>query len=179
MPSTTADHAAGQPADYPAGNPVETAAGQPADSAGLGDLMHAAFRGLRKRWMHQLAPFDLTPHQFRALNAVARNEADGVIPTDAGVRLKDLAERLRIAPRSATEVVDQLQEKGLLARAPDPSDRRATLLSLTGRGTQLREKVLADRRREADEYFSALTPQDRGQLQRILGLLASGAQQKR
>lgn len=36
------------------------------------------------------------------------------------IRLKDLAERLRIAPRSATEVVDQLEVKGLVRRDPDP-----------------------------------------------------------
>lgn len=163
-----------------------TAADSPAldaDSAGLGDLMHAAFRGLRRRWMHQLAPFDLTPHQFRALNAVARVDAAGGTQTAGddgcaesavpGVRLKDLAERLRIAPRSATEVVDQLQDKGLLTRTPDPSDRRATLLLLTAAGAKLRDKVLADRRREADEYFSGLSPQDRTDLQRILGQLAS------
>ena len=168
MPQISEDHAARHPA-------------LDADSAGLGDLMHAAFRGLRRRWMRQLAPFDLTPHQFRALNAVARVDAAGSAPASggggcaetgvAGVRLKDLAERLRIAPRSATEVVDQLQDKGLLTRTPDPSDRRATLLLLTADGAKLRDKVLADRRREADEYFSGLSPQDRTDLQRILGQL--------
>ncbi|MBP3036549.1 MarR family transcriptional regulator [Arthrobacter sp. zg-ZUI100] len=167
MPHISEDHAARHPA-------------LDADSAGLGDLMHAAFRGLRRRWMHQLAPFDLTPHQFRALNAVPRGDAGGSVQTAgvgcaetgaSGVRLKDLAERLRIAPRSATEVVDQLQDKGLLARTPDPSDRRATLLLLTADGAKLRDKVLADRRREADEYFSGLSPQDRTDLQRILGQL--------
>lgn len=131
--------------------------------------MHAAFRGLRRRWMHQLAPFELTPHQFRALNAVARAAELGV----PGVRLKDLADRLHIVPRSATEVVDQLQEKDLLKRTPDPSDRRATLITLTEAGTALRERIRSVRRREADEYFSELTPQDRSELQRILGLLAA------
>lgn len=149
-----------------------------ADSAGLGELMHAAFRGLRGRWMQQLAPFELTPHQFRALNAVARKAAaDGAgggaeAPTAHGVRLKDLADRLRIAPRSATEVVDQLEDKGLLARTSDPSDRRATLIALTEAGTELRERIRSVRRREADEYFSALSPEDRAELQRILAQLA-------
>ena len=139
------------------------------DSAALGDLMHAAFRGLRSRWMTQLAPFDLTPHQYRALNAVARNTDDG------GMRLKELAEQLRIAPRSATEVVDQLEDKGLLNRGPDPSDRRATLISLTAEGAAMRDVVRKDRAREADEYFAALSPGDRADLARILALLAKDA----
>ena len=158
-----------------------------ADPAALGELMHTAFRGLRKRWMQQLAPYDLTPHQFRAMSAVARAghghgthgvhagakdsaEAGG----EPGLRLKELAERLHIAPRSATEVVDQLTAKGLVERRVHPTDRRATLLSLTEAGEQLRETVLADRKREADEFFSVLEPGDRTELARILQELVGG-----
>ena len=147
-----------------------------ADPAALGEMMHAAFRGLRKRWMFQLAPFELTPHQFRALNAVGRAADSGHRSGDGsegqGMRLKELAERLHIAPRSATEVVDQLAGKGLVERTAHPADRRATLLSLTVAGGELRGKVLADRRREADEFFSVLQPRDRAELARILRELA-------
>lgn len=140
-----------------------------ANPAALGELMHAAFRGLRKRWMHQLAPYELTPHQFRALNGLGEKAN---VPGTQGVRLKDLAEWLHIAPRSATEVVDQLEDKGLVERTPDPSDRRAILIALTDAGTELRARVHGARRREADEYFSGLTPADRSELARILGQLA-------
>ena len=116
--------------------------------------------------MKQLAPFDLTPHQFRALNAVARSGDDG------GLRLKDLAEMLRIAPRSATEVVDQLEAKNLVQRGPDPSDRRATLITLTERGAGMRSEVREDRARQADEYFAVLSEEDRAGLERILTQLA-------
>ena len=147
----------------------------PADPAALGEMMHAAFRGLRKRWMLQLAPFELTPHQFRALNAVGRAGGSGQgggEGAEQGMRLKELAERLHIAPRSATEVVDLLAAKGLVERRAHPEDRRATLLALTAAGKELREKVLADRKREADEFFSVLEPGDRAELARILAELA-------
>ncbi|WP_342024967.1 MarR family transcriptional regulator [Arthrobacter citreus] len=147
-----------------------------ADPAALGDLMHAAFRGLRKRWMQQLAPYDLTPHQFRALSAVARAasgaDSQGTQGGEPGLRLKELAERLHIAPRSATEVIDHLAAKGLVERRAHPTDRRAALLVLTEAGERLRETVLADRKREADEFFSVLEPGDRAELARILGRLA-------
>ena len=139
---------------------------QSVDSATLGELMHAAFRALRGRWIKQLAPFDLTPHQFRALNAVARSGNDG------GLRLKDLADTLRIAPRSATEVVDQLEAKNLVQRGPDPSDRRATLITLTEQGATMRSEVREDRARQADEYFAVLSDEDRTELERILAKLA-------
>ncbi|WAP50707.1 MarR family transcriptional regulator [Arthrobacter sp. ATA002] len=168
-----------------------------ADPAALGELMHAAFRGLRKRWMQQLAPYGLTPHQFRALSAVARKAPGGNGPGDhagehggdpaaatgtgsePGLRLKELAERLRIAPRSATEVVDQLEGKGLVERRAHPTDRRAALLVLTGAGERLWKTVLADRKREADEFFSVLEPGDRAELARLLGQLAGNGHKPR
>src|ERR687894_1771262 len=75
-------------------------------------------RAQRRRWRDALAPWDLSPHQARALAVVCAGD---------GVRLSDLAESLRIAPRSATEVADGLQERGLVERGPDPGDRRAGL----------------------------------------------------
>lgn len=126
--------------------------------------------------MQQLAPFELTPHQFRAMSAVARAASgvngEGDSGGEAGLRLKELAERLQIAPRSATEVVDQLQEKGLVERIQDPVDRRATRISLSETGQELQARVRGARRREADEYFSGLSAEDRAQLARILGQLA-------
>ncbi|MEX5271284.1 MarR family winged helix-turn-helix transcriptional regulator [Kocuria sabuli] len=154
------------------------------DPTSLGDLLHGTFRRLRRRWALQLAPFGLTPHQFRALNALAghagpgphRPGGPGGCARDrgaAGLRVKELAEVLRIAPRSATEVVDLLQEKGLVERVADPTDRRATLVSVTPRGTALRGRIQEDQRRESDEYFSRLAPEDRVELERLLRLLAA------
>ncbi|MBP3042964.1 winged helix DNA-binding protein [Arthrobacter jiangjiafuii] len=86
---------------------------------------------------------------------------------------------LRIAPRSATEVVDQLQEKGLVERTPDPTDRRATQISLSDAGLTLLERIRSARRREADEYFSGLTAEACRELARILGQLAADGRKGR
>lgn len=148
----------------------------------LGELFHAAFRGLRRTWAEQLAPWDLTPHQWRALMTLMRGRrasgsgghgtgSDPACDVSGDVRLKDLAERLRIAPRSATEVVDQLEAKGLVRRDPDPTDRRATLIVATAAGQKLFVDVQAERRDKSSEYFARLGAQDRTDLARILGLL--------
>lgn len=138
------------------------------NSADLGELFHAAFRGLRRTWAEQLAPWELTPHQWRALMTLLRRGT----PEPEALRLKDLAERLRIAARSATEVVDQLEAKGLVRREPDPTDRRATLIAATDTGRQLYADVRAERRDKSNEYFAKLTDEDRAELARILGQLA-------
>ncbi|GER24251.1 MarR family transcriptional regulator [Zafaria cholistanensis] len=144
----------------------------------LGNLFHAAFRGLRRGWMEQLSPWGLTPHQWRALQAAGHHDTGlhDAGPHDAGnpgggLRLKELAERLRIAPRSATEVVDQLEAKGLVVRRPDPADRRATHVFLTPAGRRLHAEVSAARREQSERYFAALSPADRTELARLLGLL--------
>jgi DNA-binding MarR family transcriptional regulator len=153
----------------------------------LGNLFHAAFRGLRRGWMEQLSPWGLTPHQWRALQAAGHHDgelhgvelqagepgADGG-SSGGGLRLKELAERLRIAPRSATEVVDQLEAKGLVERRPDPADRRATRVFLTPTGRQLHAEVAAARREQSERYFAALSPADRAELARLLERLGTG-----
>lgn len=147
------------------------------DDPDLGDLFHAAFRGLRRRWTHELAPFELTPHQWRALNTLARScgpcppEGPGTSP-EGSLRLKELADLLRIVPRSATEVIDQLETKELVERSPDPLDRRAVLIRLTPDGQELRSRIQQSRREQSHEYFGRLDSGERMELARLLGVLA-------
>jgi DNA-binding MarR family transcriptional regulator len=82
-----------------------------------------------------------------------------------------LAERLRIVPRSATEVVDALETRGLVERRPDPHDRRATLVALTAEGDRVAESARAARADGAERFFGALSPADRADLARILKAL--------
>jgi DNA-binding MarR family transcriptional regulator len=132
------------------------------EAAELADLLIRAARTIRRRWREVLTPWDLSPHQARALTAVSAHE---------GLRLSDLAERLRIAPRSATEVVDGLQERGLVARSPDPSDRRAVLLRVTDQGRRIRAEIETARIADSAERFARLPVADRRDLARILRAL--------
>ena len=131
----------------------------PADS--LGEAFGAVARRLRVASMAALAQYDVTPSQVRAIRVLAIHDS-------GGVRSKDLAEHLRIAPRSATEVVDALEEKGLVTRSPDPGDRRATLVSLSDRGRALAEEVRRTRGVASEQLLERLTQTDREDLARIL-----------
>jgi DNA-binding MarR family transcriptional regulator len=84
------------------------------------------------------------------------------------MRLSDLSDHLRIAPRSATEVVDVLEERGLVERQPDPGDRRATMVALTEDGKQVGEAIRSARTSEAERFFGELSETDRAHLARIL-----------
>lgn len=134
----------------------------------------------------------LSPHQERALLAVARltrgpaeqdhggvdhvhdhrrGHDDHLQSHGAGVRVSRLAAHLGIAPRSATEVADALESAGLLARSPDPTDRRAVLLALTERGRHTVAAVRDRRRAAADQAVATLSPADRADLRRLLQTL--------
>ena len=67
-----------------------------------------------------------------------------------------LADHLRIAPRSATEVVDALEERGWVQRSPDPTDRRATTSTLTGAGRELVAAIDDVRRRASEGVLDVL-----------------------
>ena len=136
-------------------------ADSPADdgTAALGDLLMRAARTLRRRFGAVLAPWDLSPHQARALRVVSAGD---------GVRLSELAEALRIAPRSATEVADGLQERGLVERSADPTDRRAVVLTATAAGRQVQREVDDARAADSAELFARLSTADRAELARIL-----------
>jgi DNA-binding MarR family transcriptional regulator len=132
-------------------------------TAELGDLLMRAARTMRRRWRDLLAPWDLSPHQARALGAVVGRD---------GVRLTDLAEALHIAARSATEVADGLQERGLVERTADPGDRRAVILRPTDEGRRVRAEIDDARTADAAVLFARLPTADRTELARILQTLA-------
>jgi DNA-binding MarR family transcriptional regulator len=68
-------------------------------------------------------------------------------------------------------VLDHLQERGLISRRPDTSDRRVHLLSLTRAGDRLRRSVQAAIRASEEEVLAALPPADRDAFLRSLTTL--------
>ena len=68
-------------------------------------------------------------------------------------------------------VLDDLQERGLISRRPDTSDRRVHLLSLTAAGDRLRRSVQDAIRDTEEEVLAALPPADRGAFLRSLKAL--------
>jgi len=122
----------------------------------LGEAFWAVARQLREVSQETLAPWDISPSHLRALRVLRRH---GVM------RLSELSDRLHIAPRSTTEVIDALESRGLVQRRPDPGDRRATLVEVTGHGASVLDAI---RGTEAERVFGRLNRADRAHLARIL-----------
>jgi len=105
---------------------------------------------------------DVTPSQARALRHVMES---------GSMRPSVLAERLHIAARSATEVVDALEARGLVERGPDPDDRRATLVRPTEAARAELAEVDRVRREQSERFLAVLSEPDRRSLDRILRIL--------
>jgi len=92
---------------------------------------------IRRTSMASLAPLDLTPAQSRALRTISR--------ADTPIRMGELASTLGVVPRSATGLVDALQEAGLVERGADPGNRRSVLVTLTEAGRRMQREMAAAR----------------------------------
>ena len=56
---------------------------------------------------------------------------------------KELAERLHCNPSTVVDPTDRLEERGLVVRRPHPTDRRINVLTVTARGRQVRDQLIA------------------------------------
>ncbi|GAB3624262.1 MarR family transcriptional regulator [Mariniluteicoccus endophyticus] len=128
----------------------------------LGDLVRRLSSTLRRMTRATAEPHGLNPHQLRALRTVV--ELDSARPSD-------VAERLRIAPRSATDVIDGLVTRGLVERRPHPEDRRATLVDATAEGRRVLGEIEGEREAAMEAYFARLNATERTELARLLGRL--------
>lgn len=140
----------------------------------LGQLLPFIGRRLRHQRSQELEQFGLAPSQARAFAVITRFLDHGT-----ELRLSTLADRLRIAPRSATEVVDALQAKGLIERVSSPGDRRAVAVQVTPEGATLRDemRVVLDSARMArtDDLFAVLNTDERDTLTALLRRVAAAA----
>ena len=112
-------------------------------------------RRLRVERTGGLAGTGLSDTQLAALAALERH--DGMSPGE-------LAAHEKVQPPSMTRVIATLEERGLLLRAPHPTDRRQVTLSVTGEG----RSVVKESRRIRDAWLARrlkeLTPQERAAL---------------
>lgn len=89
------------------------------------DLIFAASRRFWKVAENALAKHDLGQAHYRALAAIRRTK---------GMSVSELQARLGVRKQSLARVLDELESKGLIARAAGSNDRRQRLLAMTEAG---------------------------------------------
>jgi DNA-binding MarR family transcriptional regulator len=89
---------------------------------------------------------ELTLAQWRALVVIGRTDE---------LRVGDIASAVGMSLPSTSRLVQRLERRQLVTTARDETDRRATLVSLTARGHELRERVVACRRELMEQALTA------------------------
>jgi DNA-binding MarR family transcriptional regulator len=84
-----------------------------------------------------------------------------------------LAKAIRADKTRIIGVLDELQQRGLIHREPDPADRRAHLVSLTPAGRTTRDNAQREIQEQEDRLLKHLTPADRQAFLRALQTLSA------
>jgi DNA-binding MarR family transcriptional regulator len=96
---------------------------------------------------------------------------------DRRLRMTALADYLGLEKSTMTGLVDRAQKRGLLERAPSPTDGRAVDVFLSPDGAELAERLYAEVGRSLSAMTNELIPADQRRLQalleRMLGLRES------
>ncbi|GAA4730101.1 MarR family transcriptional regulator [Modestobacter marinus] len=72
---------------------------------------------------------------------------------------RTLSDALGVSPRAVTGLVDGLVAGGFVTRQPHPTDRRASLVTLTAHGAQVATDLVQGRQQLADLLFADLPDQ--------------------
>jgi DNA-binding MarR family transcriptional regulator len=79
-----------------------------------------------------------------------------------------LSSSLMLSTGGTTARLDRLEENGLVAREPDPHDRRGVVVGLTARGRTLVDDAVAAGLARQQELLAHLSPRQQAQLNTLL-----------
>jgi DNA-binding MarR family transcriptional regulator len=118
----------------------------------LAATLHPLTRALIAAELPVLDRHEISMWGYTVLNALDGRPA----PTQAALAEAIGADKTRIIA-----TLDELQERGLIAREPDPADRRARLLSITEAGRRIRRAVRDEIQANENRVLSRLSAADR------------------
>ncbi|ACQ79982.1 transcriptional regulator, MarR family [Beutenbergia cavernae DSM 12333] len=88
-----------------------------------------------------------------------------------GSRLTDLARGANMTPQAMGELVDELEDLGYVERRPDPTDRRAKLITLTPRGSECIAAGISTIQGIEERITRVLGPRGHAELRRLISEL--------
>ena len=116
-----------------------------------GALLVIAARTGQELASRRLAPMGLSVRLCGVLNLLA----EGPISQQA------LGEQLGIDRTTIVELIDELEQQGVVVRRRNPSDRRSYALSLTPKGRTVQKRAARAFDGAAEEFLGALRPAER------------------
>ena len=85
-----------------------------------------------------------------------------------GMTQKELTARLGVQPGSASEVLNKLEQAGLISRTPSEADHRTTDIRLTPDGEALAKEASTKRAERHEQMFAVLCDEEKDTLLTLL-----------
>lgn len=108
------------------------------------------------------AQFDTTLPRFDVMAALARRPE--------GMMMGELSRWLLVSNGNVTGIVDRLVADGMVARAAQEKDRRASIVRLTDRGRKTFEVMATAHAGWIDELLGGFTPSEAGELAEVFAV---------
>jgi DNA-binding MarR family transcriptional regulator len=125
-------------------------------------LLRKVCFGIKKRGRGILEDYKITPPQFDALQYLIHNE---------GLTISDLSLKLFQAPSTITDLVDRMENSGLVERIRDAKDRRVVRVNVLQKGYDIIDKVLDERCEFVNEALKSVDSDDRIEFIKYLDVL--------
>jgi DNA-binding MarR family transcriptional regulator len=109
---------------------------------------------VQRRIMSQMSmhkEIGLTMPQFRLLHMISQEKQ---------ARVVHLADKLEVKSSAVTVMLDRLELLELIARVPDENDRRAVIVTITGKGQEVLEEAERQSMQLLEEHLSILKPEE-------------------
>lgn len=121
----------------------------------------------RHKWAAQCQAYGLSMLHFQVLAIL---DADGPTP------MSRLAEQLDVGLSNATGIVGRLEERGVVVRVHDETDRRMVLAQLTSEGVEMLHQVEQTRLGHMRQLVEMMSPSEQRTVLDALRLLGAAHQ---
>lgn len=116
-----------------------------------------------------LSSVDVSIRQHQTMSLVCRLTEE----KPNGVPLKELAESMKLAPATVSELVESLVKKDFLQRVQNPDDRRAVQITLTPHGQTLLDESIKRVESLCEKLLNGLAPAERSAMLGALSKITS------
>ena len=129
-------------------------------------LLSTVQRKVHKDMSCVLSPFDVTPAQYGVLSCIWQDGLDNP---------KAIADALKIETASITNILERMENKGLILRRINKDDRRFVIVELTEKGLALEEPILQTVEKFNLDTLALLTQEEQAVFKKALGVLVNTA----
>lgn len=135
----------------------------------IGILIKKTSQAFENSASQVLAPYDLTPSQFKILKYVTLNP-------EASVRQIDLETYFGMSNPTVTGIIQNLEKKGMIYRQSHPDDKRSKIIILSEKAKNARHFILETSDNIEANFTKGLTPQEKDIMRTLLLKLLESSQ---